>query len=442
MSEAEMRREEVIRKEILAGVAEIYALREAEKKFIPGTSKVNYAGRVFDEKEMLVAVDSVLDFWLTLGVKGTEFVEDFCNFHDLRYGLVTNSGSSANLIALSALCSPAFEGRLQKGDEVITTASAFPTTVNPILQNALTPVFMDIEADTYNIDASKIEAAISPKTRALMFAHTLGNPAQMDVIMDVARKNELFVVEDTCDALDSRYGGQLCGTFGDIATYSFYAAHHITMGEGGALLTNNLSLYRQALSIRDWGRACFCRTGEDNPNGACGHRFEQKFDGLPDGYDHKYIYSNIGYNLKPLDVQCAIGIEQLKKLPEFTSKRRENFKVLYDAFQQYAEYFILPRALPKAEPSWFALPITVKENAGFTRKEIVTYFESRNIETRMLFSGNILRHPAYKNITCRIAGELINTEQVIQRTFFIGVYPGLNDEKLDYIKSTLGGFFS
>lgn len=442
MNEAEMSREEVIRKEILAGVAEIYALREAGKKFIPGTSKVNYAGRVFDEKEMQAAVGSMLDFWLTLGTKGTEFVEDFCDFHDLRYGLVTNSGSSANLIALSALCSPAFEGRLQKGDEVITTASAFPTTVNPILQNALTPVFIDIEEDTYNIDASKIEVAISPKTRALMFAHTLGNPAQMDVIMDIARKNGLFVIEDTCDALDSRYGGQLCGTFGDIATYSFYAAHHITMGEGGALLTNNLSLYRQALSIRDWGRACFCRTGEDNSNGACGLRFEQKFDGLPDGYDHKYIYSNIGYNLKPLDVQCAIGIEQLKKLPEFTSKRRENFKVLYDAFLQYAEHFILPRALPKAEPSWFALPITVKENAGFTRKEIVTYLESRNIETRMLFSGNILRHPAYKNITCRIAGELTNTEQVLQRTFFIGVYPGLNDEKLDYIKSALGGFFS
>lgn len=442
MSEAEMSREEVIRKEIMAGVAEIYALREAEKKFIPGTSKVNYAGRVFDEKEMQAAVDSLLDFWLTLGAKGTEFVEEFCDFHDLRYGLVTNSGSSANLIALSALCSPAFAGRLQKGDEVITTASAFPTTVNPILQNALTPVFIDIEADTYNIDASKIEAAISPKTRALMFAHTLGNPAQMDVIMDIARKYGLYVIEDTCDALDSRYGGQLCGTFGDIATYSFYAAHHITMGEGGALLTNNLSLYRQALSIRDWGRACFCRTGEDNPNGACGHRFEQKFARLPDGYDHKYIYSNIGYNLKPLDVQCAIGIEQLKKLPEFTSKRKENFKVLCEAFQQYAKFFILPRALPKAEPSWFALPITVKENAGFTRKEIVTYLESRNIETRMLFSGDILRHPAYMNITCRIAGELTNTEQVIQRTFFIGVYPGLNDEKLDYIKSTLGGYFS
>jgi CDP-6-deoxy-D-xylo-4-hexulose-3-dehydrase len=442
MSEVEMSREEVIRKEILAGVVEIYALREAKKKFIPGTSKVNYAGRVFDEKEMQAAVDSLLDFWLTLGTKGTEFVEDFCDYHGLRYGLVTNSGSSANLIALSALCSPAFEGGLRKGDEVITTASAFPTTVNPILQNALTPVFIDIEEDTYNIDASKIEAAISSKTRALMFAHTLGNPAQMDVIMDIARKNGLYVIEDTCDALDSRYGGQLCGTFGDIATYSFYAAHHITMGEGGALLTNNLSLYRQALSIRDWGRACFCRTGEDNPNGACGHRFEKKIAGLPDGYDHKYIYSNIGYNLKPLDVQCAIGIEQLKKLPEFTSRRRENFKVLCEAFQQYAEYFILPRALPLAEPSWFALPLTVKENAGFTRKEIVTYLESKNIETRMLFSGNILRHPAYKNITCRIAGELTNTEQVMQRTFFIGVYPGLNEEKLDYIKSTLGGFFS
>lgn len=442
MNEEKLREEEVIREEILARVSEIYGLREAEKKFIPGTSKVHYAGRVFNEKEMQAAVDCMLDFWMTLGSKGEEFVKAICNFHGLAYGLVTNSGSSANLIALSTLCSPWIENRLLKGDEVITTASAFPTTVNPILQNGLIPVFIDIEEDTYNIDASKIEEAISPKTRGIVLAHTLGNPAQMDVIMDIARKHGLYVVEDTCDALDSKYDGRLCGTFGDMSTYSFYAAHHITMGEGGAVLTNNLSLYRQALSIRDWGRACFCKTGEDNSNGACGRRFEQKFEGLPEGYDHKYIYSNIGYNLKPLDVQCAIGIEQLKKLPEFTKMRRKNFQVLYDTFQQYADYFILPRALPKSEPSWFAMPLTVKEKAGFTRKEIVTYLESKNIETRMLFTGNILKHPAYRDISYRISGELTYTEQVLQRTFFLGVYPGLNDEKLDYIKRMLGGFFS
>ena len=440
--EVALERERVIREEILSKVAELYALREGQKTFIPGTSKVHYSGRVFDEKEMQAAVDNMLDFWMTLGEKGTEFVNDFCRFHDRRYGLVTNSGSSANLIALSALCSPAFPGRLEKGDEVITTASAFPTTVNPILQNGLIPVFIDIEGDTYNIDPAKIEAALSPRTRALVFAHTLGNPAQMDVIMDIARHHNLYVVEDSCDALDSRYDGQLCGTFGDISTYSFYAAHHITMGEGGAILTDNLALYRQALSIRDWGRACFCRTGEDNPNGACGRRFEQKFAGLPDGYDHKYVYSNIGYNLKPLDVQCAIGIEQLKKLPDFTARRKQNFQALYEAFAQYQDYFILPRALPKADPSWFALPLTVREDAPFTRKKIVTYLESNAIETRMLFSGNILRHPAYQDIPCRVEGELTYTEQVMERTFFLGVYPGLTAEKLEYIKCALRRFFS
>lgn len=436
-----IRMEQEIREEILQRVEEIYQLREAQKVFKPGVSKVNYAGRVFDQREMQAAVDSMLDFWITLGERGREFVDDFRAYHGMKYGLMANSGSSANLLAISALCSPNFKGHLQNGDEVITTASAFPTTLNPIIQNGLIPVFVDIEEDTYNIDASKIEEAISPKTRAIVLAHTLGNPAQMDVIMSLAEKYGLYVVEDTCDALDSKYNGRLCGTFGDVSTYSFYAAHHITMGEGGALLTNNMDLYRQAWSIRDWGRACFCETGEANPNGACGRRFEMKFEGLPEGYDHKYIYTNIGYNLKPLDIQCAIGIEQLKKLPEFTKRRRSNFQRLFHAFQKYEDYFVLPRALPKSEPSWFAIPFTVREDAGFTRKDFVVFMESKKIETRMLFCGNVLNHPAYKGIACRIAGGLDNTDRVMNGTFFLGVYPGVDDDKLDYMISMADNFF-
>jgi CDP-6-deoxy-D-xylo-4-hexulose-3-dehydrase len=435
------RMEPEIRAEILQRVEEIYQLRESQKLFTPGISKVNYAGRVFDQREMQAAVDSMLDFWITLGERGRDFINDFSGYHGMKYGLMANSGSSANLLAISALCSPNFEGHLQAGDEVITTASAFPTTLNPIIQNGLIPVFIDIEEATYNIDAAKLEEAISPKTRAIVLAHTLGNPVQMDVIMSFAEKYGLYVVEDTCDALDSKYDGKLCGTFGDISTYSFYAAHHITMGEGGALLTNNRNLYRQAWSIRDWGRACFCETGQANPDGACGRRFEMKFEGLPDGYDHKYIYTNIGYNLKPLDIQCAIGIEQLKKLPEFTKRRKQNFKSLYQAFQKYEDYFVLPRALPKSEPSWFAIPFTVREDAGFTRKDFVVYMESKKIETRMLFCGNVLNHPAYKGLPCRVVGGLDHTDKVMNGTFFLGVYPGIDEDRLDYIISMTDSFF-
>lgn len=437
-----LRTEEEIRSEILEKVSELYKIRKSKEKFIPGKSKVNYSGRVFDEKEMTAVVDSALDFWLTLGKKGLEFCNDFSNYLGVKHCMVTNSGSSSNLLAVSALCSPAIDHPMMPGDEVITTAMTFPTTLNPIIQNRLIPVFVDIEEDTYNIDASKIEQAISEKTRAIIFAHTLGNPAEMDIIMEIAKKHNLYVIEDTCDALDSKYDGKLCGTFGDFSTYSFYAAHHMTMGEGGAICTNSTGLYRVALSLRDWGRACFCQTGEANPNGSCGQRFNFKFEGLPDGYDHKYVYSNIGYNLKPLDIQCAMGVEQIKKLPEFTMARKYNFKVLYNCFKKYEDKFILPRALPKADPSWFAIPITVRKNSGFTKKDFVTFLEKNMIETRMLFAGNILKQPGYRNIEHRVPGGLKYTDQVLERTFFLGVYPGLTKEKLSYITQTIEKFFS
>jgi CDP-6-deoxy-D-xylo-4-hexulose-3-dehydrase len=380
-----MKNEDILRKEILEKVKKIYLLRKSKEQFIPGKTKVNYSGRVFDEKEMIAVVDSALDFWLTLGNKGEQFCNEFENYLGENYCLVTNSGSSANLAAITALCSPIIRSPMKTGDEVITTAMTFPTTLNPIIQNGLIPVFIDIEEDTYNIDASKIEEAITEKTRAIVFAHTLGNPAEMDKIMQIALKYNLYVLEDTCDALDSTYDGKQCG--------------------------------------------------------ACGHRFDYKFGDLPEGYDHKYVYNNIGYNLKPLDIQCAMGIEQLKKMKTFTIKRKKNFQILYECFKKYEDKFILPRALPKADPSWFAIPITIRENSGFTKKDFVTFLESKLIETRMLFAGNILKQPGYKNINCRIIGDLKYTDQVLYRTFFLGVYPGLTDEKLYYITECIVDFF-
>jgi CDP-4-dehydro-6-deoxyglucose reductase, E1 len=436
-----MTEEKILKQEILDRVKEIYNLRKSKETFIKGETRIGYSGRFFDEKEMMAAVESVLDFWLTLGPKGRDFCESFKNYLGNKHCLVTNSGSSSNLIAISSLCSNSITNPMRPGDEVITTAVTFPTTLNPIIQNNLIPVFVDIEEDTYNIDASLIEAAITDKTRAIVFAHTLGNPAEMDKIMAIAKKYNLYVVEDTCDALDSIYDGKYCGSFGDFSTFSFYAAHHITMGEGGALCTNSAELYKAALSFRDWGRACFCQTGEKNPKGACGHRFDYKFKGLPDGYDHKYVYSNIGYNLKPLDTQCAIGLEQLKKLPHFSKARKKNFNSLYDFMKNYEDKFILPRSLPKSDPSWFAFPLTIREDAMFSKKALVTFLESKLIETRMLFAGNILRQPGYKDIKCRISGNLNNSDQVLHRTFFLGVYPGITDQKLEYMTDCIEEFF-
>jgi CDP-6-deoxy-D-xylo-4-hexulose-3-dehydrase len=434
-------KEKKLREKILEGVKEIYNLRKKEENFIPGKDKINYAGRVFDEEEIQTLVDTSLDFWLTLGEKGKEFEKKFGEYFGLEKVIVCNSGSSANLLAISSLCSPTIENPLKPGDEVITTATTFPTTLAPIIQNNLIPVFIDVNLGNYNIQAEKIENGISKKTRAIFFAHTLGNPADMDKIMQIAKKNNLYLIEDTCDALDSKYDGKFVGTLGDISTYSFYAAHHIMMGEGGAVATNNPKIAKAVLSLRDWGRDCFCPTGEKNPLGTCRGRFEHKFPLLPEGYDHKYIYSNIGYNLKPLDLQCAIGIKQLEKLPEFTKKRKENFKQLYDAFLKYEDKLILPSWDQKADISWFAFPITVKENSGFERREIVNFLENKKIETRMLFGGNILKQPGFSNINKRIVGDLTNTDNILENTFFIGVYPGLTKEKMDYVCKSVDEFF-
>lgn len=436
-----MKDENILRKEILDKVCEVYKIRKDNEKFVPGTSKVHYSGRVFDENEMMAVVDSAIDFWLTLGNNSLEFTDAFKKFLGVKTCLVTNSGSSANLIAVSSLCSKQLINPLKDGEEVITTAVTFPTTLNPIIQNNLTPVFVDIEEGTYNIDPKLIEQAITDKTRAIIFAHTLGNPADMERIMDIAKKYKLFVIEDTCDALGSTYDGKYCGTFGDFSTYSFYAAHHITMGEGGAICTNNLEFNRIALSIRDWGRACYCMPDEKDPNGACKHRFDFKFGDMPEGYDHKYIYTNIGYNLKPLDMQCAMGIKQLEKLPLFIKKRKENYQKLYNCLKNYEDKLILPKSYDKADPAWFSFPITVRENSGFTRGEFVKYLESKAIETRMLFGGNILNQPAYKNINYRSIGELKNSKQVLTSTFFIGVYPGITNEMMDYMINTINEFF-
>ncbi len=437
-----MEREQQLQQEILEKVEELYRLRESRQEFIPGKTRIHYAGRVYDEKEMQAIVKSALDFHLTLGEYGQAFSAAFATYMGARHALVTNSGSSANLLAMSALCSKNIPRPLVPGDEVITTALTFPTTLNPILQNGLIPVFVDVEEGTYNIDAKLLEKALSKKTRAIFFAHAVGNPAELDAIMEFAKEHELYVVEDVCDALDSRYDGRLCGTFGDISTYSFYAAHHMTMGEGGAVVTNDTQLYRQALSLRDWGRACYCQTGETNPQGACGRRFSHKYENLPDGYDHKYVFSNIGYNLKPLDLQCAMGLEQLKKLPSFSAKRREHFQAIYEVLKDYERYLILPKALDKADPSWFCFPLTVRADAPFTRNDFVMYLENRQIETRMLFSGNILRHPGYKDIKYRIAGDLTQAENTLQNAFFIGVYPGLTEEMLSYMADTIRTFFT
>jgi len=431
--ERNLEKEKELRSEILQKTTEIYNLRKENKEFIPGKSKVNYSGRVFDEKEIQALVNSSLDFWLTLGPECKEFEKSFAEYLGMKKFMVCNSGSSANLLAVSALCSNMIDNPLKPGDEVITVAATFPTTLAPIIQNNLIPVFVDIRLGDYNIDVSKIEQAISYKTKAIIFAHTLGNPAEIDKIMEIAKKHNLYVIEDNCDALDSKFDGQLVGTFGDISTYSFYAAHHMTMGEGGGIATNNLKIARAIVSLRDWGRDCFCETGEKKPLGACGRRFEHKFPNLPDGYDHKYVYSNIGYNLKPLDLQCAIGLEQLKKLPEFSRKRKENFKKLYETFLQYQDKIILPSWDKKAEVSWFAFPITIKENAGFKRQDITKFLESKNIETRMLFGGNILKQPGFSNIQKRIVGDLTNTDIVLNNTFFLGVFPGINKEKMNYI---------
>lgn len=431
---------EEIRKKILELTKEYYAKKFQTKEFEAGKDLVKYAGRVFDEKELVNLVDSSLDFWLTAGHYAEDFEYEFAEYFGLSDAILVNSGSSANLVALSALTSHLLgDRRLVAGDEVITAAAGFPTTVAPIIQNNLIPVFVDMDLETYNIDFNELKKAISPKTKAIFIAHTLGNPWEIDKIVKLAREHNLWIIEDNCDALGSRYNGKLTGTFGDIATVSFYPAHHITMGEGGCVITDNEILARAARSFRDWGRDCYCGPGENN---TCGLRFVQKYGDLPTGYDHKYVYSHVGYNLKVTDMQAAVGLAQLEKLPQFIQKRKENFKTLFNGLSQFSDKLLLPKATEKSDPSWFSFIISVKENAGFSRNELAGFLETNLIETRNLFAGNIIKQPAYIDKEYRVVGGLKNTNFIMNNTFFIGVYPGSTQKHLDYVISKFEEFFA
>lgn len=426
--------EKNLRAEIFEKVRLFYKERKNEE-FIPGKSKINYAGRVYDENEMIKLVDSALDFWLTAGRYTEQFEEEFAKFLGVNFCLLTNSGSSANLLAISALTSPKLgKKRLKHGDEVITTACGFPTTLNPIIQNNLIPVFLDIELGTYNINPDKIEEAISDKTRAIFIPHTLGNPADIEKISKIAKEHNIWFVEDNCDALGSKYDNRYTGTYGHISTFSYYPAHHMTMGEGGAVVTNDPLLKELIASFRDWGRDCWCEPGCDD---SCGKRFTWQMGDLPYGYDHKYIYSHIGYNLKVTDMQAAVGLEQLKKLPEFIIARKNNFKKLYQCLSPFENYLTLPKAENKSDPCWFGFPILVKDEAPFSRDDFVKHLEDNKIATRMLFGGNLIKQPAYKNITYRVKGSLKNSDLVMNNLFWIGVYPGITEEKMYYITNKI-----
>jgi CDP-6-deoxy-D-xylo-4-hexulose-3-dehydrase len=433
-----MKNADEIRNEILSLVKEYYSAKFIAQPFIPGKSVVPYAGRVFDEKEIVRLVDSSLDFWLTAGKNVDEFESEFSNYLGLSDSILVNSGSSANLVALSTFTSPKLKDRaLKPGDEVITVAAGFPTTLAPIVQNRLIPVFVDVDLGTYNAIPEQIEQAVSERTKAIFIAHTLGNPFNLDIVLEIAKKHNLWVIEDNCDALGSKFDNKLTGTFGDIATVSFYPAHHITMGEGGCVVTNNEDLARIARSFRDWGRDCYCGAGEDN---TCGLRFSQKFGELPLGYDHKYVYSHIGYNLKVTDMQAAIGVEQLKKLNGFIEKRKENFKLLFEGLKKHEDLFILPSKLSKSDPSWFSFIITLRDTTKFTRNQIVQYLNSNKIHTRNLFGGNLTKQPAFLDVEKRVFGTLSNTDYIMDNTFFIGVYPGNGKEQIDYILDKIGAF--
>jgi CDP-6-deoxy-D-xylo-4-hexulose-3-dehydrase len=420
-----------LRERILALVAEYHAEAFAAPPFIPGETPIPVAGRVFDSAEMQSLVDSALDFWLTTGRFAAQFEEQFARFMGIRSAALVNSGSSANLVALAALTSAKLGKRaLKPGDEVITVAAGFPTTVNPIIQCGLIPVFVDIEIPTYNVDVARLEQALSPRTRAIALAHTLGNPFNVDAVMEFVRRHELWLVEDCCDAVGAEYRGRQVGTFGDLATTSFYPAHHITMGEGGCVLTNTPLLKTLVESFRDWGRDCWCDPGKDN---TCGKRFDWQLGALPYGYDHKYIYSHIGYNLKATDMQAAVGVAQLGKLSYFIEARRGNFARLREGLRDLEEFFVLPEPTPGSMPSWFGFPLLVRAGAPFTRTDLIRVVDARKIGTRLLFGGNLVRQPAYRDLAYRVAGPLENTDQVADRLFWIGVYPGLTPRMLDYV---------
>jgi CDP-6-deoxy-D-xylo-4-hexulose-3-dehydrase len=428
------------REEILKLVRQYYRQQFGSRKFDPGSDLIHYAGRVFDEKELINLVDASLDFFLTANRYAEQFENRFAEYLGLSDAVLVNSGSSANLVALSALTSPELgERRLKPGDEVITVAAAFPTTVAPIVQNQLVPVFVDVNLGDYTAIPERLEAAISPKSRAIFMAHTLGVPFNLDVATSLSKHYNLWLIEDNCDALGSRYRGRLTGTFGHLATMSFYPAHHMTMGEGGCVVTNDDGLARIIRSFRDWGRDCYCSGGENN---TCGKRFSQQFGSLPFGYDHKYVYSHVGYNLKVTEMQAAVGCAQLDKLKGFIARRKQNYRRLMDILKAYEGRLILPSATDHSDPSWFAFAMTVQPDAGFTRNELTRFLEANRIETRNLFSGNLLRHPAFENINCRIVGDLKNTDLITNNTFFIGVYPGIGQPQLDKVADTFARFMN
>lgn len=427
---------------ILQAVADYYhAFKENKKEFEPG-DRITYAARVYDEKEMCSLVDSALDFWLTTGRFAEQFEREFAAWLGVRYASLVNSGSSANLIAFSVLTAPELGKRqIRRGDEVITVAAGFPTTVTPIIQYGAVPVFVDVTIPQYNIDVSRLEEALSEKTKAVMIAHTLGNPFDLGSVKSFCDRHGLWLVEDNCDALGSTYtiDGQtrLTGTIGDIGTSSFYPPHHMTMGEGGCVYTNDPLLHRLINSYRDWGRDCVCPSGHDN---VCNHRFDGQYGELPKGYDHKYVYSHLGYNLKVTDMQAAIGCEQLKKFPSFVERRRHNWNRIHQALEPLKEKLILPEAAPNSNPSWFGFLITVRE--GVDRDALVHHLESKGIQTRMLFSGNLIKHPCFDQLReegtgYRVVGDLANTDRIMRDTFWIGVYPGMTDAMIDYMTDTI-----
>ena len=427
-----------LRAQILELTEKYAVLAHGPREFVAGKSAVPVSGKVYGAPELRSLVDSSLDFWLTTGRFNDAFEARLANFLGMRFALTVNSGSSANLVAMSALTSPLLgKQRLMPGDEVITCATGFPTTLNPAIQNNLMPVFVDVDIPTYNIRPDMIEAAVSEKTKAIMVAHTLGNPFDLDAVMAVAKKHDLWVVEDNCDALGATYDGKMVGTFGDVGTVSFYPAHHITMGEGGAVFTNDGLLKRALESVRDWGRDCYCPPGHDN---TCNKRFQWKLGDLPRGYDHKYTYSNLGYNLKITDMQAAVGLAQMDRLEGFIAARRHNFAFLKAGLKSVEEFLILPEATPKSDPSWFGFPITLRAGAPFTRDELVQYLNEKNVHTRLLFGGNLLRQPYMKGRQYRVVGEMTNSDTVMTSTFWIGLYPGLSEAQLSYAIEQITAF--
>ena len=435
-----------LKQEILQKTKEYYELvhkPNKEQEFQEGQTYINYAGRVFDEKEMQNLVDSALDFWLTFGEYSRQFEKKLAKFLGSRWAFLVNSGSSANLLAFFALTSPLLKERqIKRGDEVITVAAGFPTTIAPIIQYGAIPVFVDVELTHVNIDVTQLELALSPKTKAVMLAHTLGNPFDIAVVKAFCDKHNLWLIEDNCDALGSLYDGKFTGTFGDIGTSSFYPPHHLTMGEGGAVYTNNPLLKKIILSMRDWGRDCWCESGVDN---TCGCRFTQQFGSLPKGYDHKYVYSHFGFNLKATDMQAAVGLAQLEKIENFIQKRIQNYNKLYEGLKNL-KCFIINKAQKNSVPSWFGFLMTLTDGTKFTRNEIVEFLEQNKIQTRNLFAGNMLRHPAFEGLKIdkdyRVVGDLKNTDKIMNDSFWVGVYPGMSEKSIEFIIKTIKEFIT